>query len=654
MNLARTDDSRGSLIHFPTLISSSFILWVSWLVLGDGRNPDAQLDFVAILSVIAVFATFLLSLVGWGDGLSRILFRVAKEHWLVSLILGAAFISFFVLFLGFGSIGPESRLLFAICVCMGSALVRPRKLGPIISSLKLASWIERGILLYLAVFFLFRVFKSLGPWAASDPLIYHLYAPRLWMDHGSVYLPPGDIVIFHAGQWEYLILFGMRLLSGEVGRGLIEGQIFAQLLHTVLGFMGTYFAAYYAARRLFQANDLIALVAALAAISVRDLLWVTVLAKNDWGSLFFLVGGLSLVFDRPRVGAFILGVAGVSKFTNGPLAIAIVALALWIRKSSVREWGVSIGFFGLAALPLAVRNVIFTQNPIFPIMDDLFPSRGMTDGALTLVRYYLPKDSLEFSQRLERLASIISSESWILLVLIGVAVGVILRKKKESPALRIWMGLSGILVAVFILLLLQQARLTDRHLGAEIALIGWLTVIGISILIQALSSRIQVSVLSCIFLSLVAYGDSIRPGNYGDAPVFHALTDSKISDWHLAIRDDFRAGSSKAWLRMNVRPGEKILTTGDNQLYYISGLPVKSWLDSNPVPVGDLESLSPDVIIRRLISEKVRYLLDDRYIGVRTYYSYWIDSWISAHPAMTVFEAKDQRVIDLSLFREIR
>jgi len=144
--------------------------------------------------------------------------------------------------------------------------------------------------------------------------------------------------------------------------------------------------------------------------------------------------------------------------------------------------------------------------------------------------------------------------------------------------------------------------------------------------------------------------DNFCAGSEVEPPWIAEVGSSRISEWTLAIRDSFRSGFAKAWLRMNTRPDEKVITTVDNQLYYLSALSVNSWFDTTYLTQEEFETWSTERIIGTLTSNGIKYILDDRFNNSRTHYSYWIDTWIQQHPQALVFQAQNQRVIDLSRF----
>jgi hypothetical protein len=216
-----------------------------------------------------------------------------------------------------------------------------------------------------ALYYLARAFTCGLPQQHSDPLYYHLAAPKLWATLAQIRLVPEHPSFAQAALWEPVFGLPQIWLGAKGLANHVTTQIYGQWMHMLWGQIGTTLAG--AALLKIVVRGLkpgIALFAAWLATTLPAFEWTGCLAKNDYIIvLFFVAAIIEAVEERYALAGLLAGFACGTKILSGWGALgllALVPLAWWPRYALA-------AFIGI--LPVLIRNYAFTGNPVFPILD---------------------------------------------------------------------------------------------------------------------------------------------------------------------------------------------------------------------------------------------------------------------------------------------
>jgi hypothetical protein len=216
---------------------------------------------------------------------------------------------------------------------------------------------------------LFSLLALSPPWWI-DPLAYHLVTPKEYLLHGGIPAETANILTFSPSAME--VLFGFLMAGGS--------DHLPKLLHFVflLACLGLLFEL---GRRLFTpaTGGLACLLMAAQWEVFHGVQWENV----DFHTLFFSLFALALTLlanegPPPAVRSRLMLLAGLfigtalaGKYTAVFSAVGIGAVALlaaWRRQLRLRDLLIlNVSAFAML-LPMLVRNVMFTGDPLFPIL----------------------------------------------------------------------------------------------------------------------------------------------------------------------------------------------------------------------------------------------------------------------------------------------
>ncbi|MEW6058129.1 MAG: hypothetical protein AB1540_16100 [Bdellovibrionota bacterium] len=239
---------------------------------------------------------------------------------------------------------------------------------------------DRLWLILPAVYFLTRFFSAGLPQQHSDPLYYHLSAPKLWADLGQIRLTPEHPSYAQSTLWETVYGYP-HLWLGTLGPDVhVIVQIFAQWMHMFWGqLFSVLLGAAVLTRFLPQARTrpgLCIFVAWLCA-TLPSWEWLGTLAKNDYVLLSFVLAGvLALLEKRVFLGGLFLGLAYQTKVIAAwPLIAGVFLFVDFGRvprtlQRSLRFVPLYLAGAFIGLLPILIRNLVFTGNPFFPMFDE--------------------------------------------------------------------------------------------------------------------------------------------------------------------------------------------------------------------------------------------------------------------------------------------
>jgi 4-amino-4-deoxy-L-arabinose transferase-like glycosyltransferase len=326
--------------------------------------------------------------------LARFQFRFSSsvEGISFSISLGAAVISFLALGLSVLGILYSSVLYAAFVICtvlfardvtgllswMRGALLR------LVRSFedRLPAIVCLGLVLYLAVLALVAVVAALGPEIEYDALIYHLTAPKTYVEEHRLVSIVHTPETFFPKNIEMLFAVGM----------LLHDDITAKLMHFFLGLLlGITMYAY--ARR--SASPIVGLAAAAIFISSPIVLWELKSAHIDVGLahyLFVALYAFAIYTDsrEPRwlalaavMAGFALGIKYHALFGLASLLALLTFEAVAVERRQLRRIAMmNLGFLGIALsifVPWILINTWQTGDPLFPLLSPVVSKAIWTD-----------------------------------------------------------------------------------------------------------------------------------------------------------------------------------------------------------------------------------------------------------------------------------
>lgn len=237
---------------------------------------------------------------------------------------------------------------------------------------------------------------ALAPPTGVDPLVYHLAAPARYLREGGMVSIPSTLESNYPLAVQMNFLFGLWIRGGST----------AQLLNTwALGL--TALALFGLARK--SGPALVGLLAVALYVSVSDVVYGSSVALADvMTALFLILSFTSIVAWLDRGGERWLVLAGVfgglfaaNRVSNAGwvlgLGIALVVYSTYRHRAF--QWSTSLRpmvVFGICSmivvLPWYIRSYLYTGNPIYPFLYDVFGGRYMTSESAA---YYFDLNRLK-------------------------------------------------------------------------------------------------------------------------------------------------------------------------------------------------------------------------------------------------------------------
>lgn len=315
----------------------------------------------------------------------------AKDR-LEALGLGLAAQGF--IFGSFGLLGAPLKVLTAAILALGYAgVTRFLRLPAGISILKTVPlktrWAQLTLLL-MTIFVVSRFLFALYPQLQADPLAYHVEAPKIWAQEGTLHfiswLPWG----LQSGAFEYFYT-----LIATITQDPVLLLLTAQISHVVVGTLLSALVILTLCELVGLRKD-IALLVTLACLVFPLDATMMVRAKNDGATLFFSLLALrSLLSHRSFWLCGIFAGAAVAAKWSGlffVLPLMLFANHLSLEKPSLPQGLVQLAKLSvcvlLLAAPLALRNWLWTDDPLFPAMGRVFPSPQLNAILLAEVEKY--------------------------------------------------------------------------------------------------------------------------------------------------------------------------------------------------------------------------------------------------------------------------
>ena len=511
-------------------------------------------------------------------------------------------------------------------------------------------------LLVIVAAFALRFLDCFRAWGMSDPLWYHLTAARLWTEAGKISVVPENPYVLQARYWEYLYIwpFRLNLLKGQ--NGLIAVQLFAQMIHFVFGFCTSLLLIFEITKTKLKASTEASLITVLAAAAVPQLLWSSVMAKNDWGvtawslsAILFMPGIFSDIEENASPTSllccgFFLGLAFAAKFNTAFLLLSasIVSIVMLGPKRAWLAWRWILPSAAATTIPIVLRNTIFTGNPLFPELSGFFHSTLLSKSQLDLqaLAYgsWITADEL-----LTKLYNVAFHEG---VLVVGLFLIVFLRRETRARFAPI---ACACLLSV-VLFSLRGNEDSIRLLGPTLALSNAVVA---ACACELLTKRL--AYFAAFGVALLAVGlfkvDYIS-AYFGLPPIIFVIPDLISAKNFSQQILEHSGGQAKAWIRENVAQGKVIATTGDNQLYYLPGyevFPGNEYASFSNAALDAVTANGAHALLPILNSFHVDYILDTQHWSAE----YWsfigipVAELAKEFPQAVVYDDGHARVIDV-------
>lgn len=233
----------------------------------------------------------------------------------------------------------------------------------------------------------------LVPPVAKDVLIHHLAVPKLYLEHGGIYEIPG--MVFSYYPMNLNLLYMLPLAFGN--------DVIPAFIHFAFAIATAFILFCYTARRLGRNWGL---AAALLFLSTPIVIKLSSTAYIDLGVIFFSTASLLLIVKWVEGGfpAATLAAAGaMCGLAMGTKYNALISFLLLFcavvflrarynkkKSSSIQAIG-SGAVFALTALvlfaPWAVRNYLWTGNPLYPLFDGVFNPASVHSASIGVLAY---------------------------------------------------------------------------------------------------------------------------------------------------------------------------------------------------------------------------------------------------------------------------
>ena len=227
------------------------------------------------------------------------------------------------------------------------------------------------------------------PPVSRDALIHHLALPKLYLKHGGIYEIPTAQFSYYPMNLD--LLYMIPLYFGN--------DIIPKYIHFVFALLTALFIFRYLRNRL---DNTYALLGVILLLSLPIIVKLSITVYVDLGLIFFSTAALFYLFKWMNnnykqkyllVSGLWCGLGMGTKY-NGLIVFFLLTISVIVifAKSSediVNKQTKAIGFgvaFMLVAVivfsPWAIKNYIWTRNPVYPLYDNWFNSRKTEAGDL--------------------------------------------------------------------------------------------------------------------------------------------------------------------------------------------------------------------------------------------------------------------------------
>ncbi len=360
-----------------------FVLVLAWSFYHYPKLIDAVVNLVLLLVIM-----FISSFAGWK--LLRVLGARSSsslEEFTFSVGLGLGLFTYVVFALALLGV-LYAWLVWLILVILAIALSEDiwcsiKTLRKRLSGLFTAGFSVKGraidtlLISLISIYLLVNLIGALVPEIEVDALVYHLYIPKVYIqNHRLVYIPYEFRAAFPLGM-EMLFTLGM----------ILSNSVLAKLIHFALGVLSL-LTTYCFGRKYMGSR--VGLLAATVFYTVSVVAWESTTAYIDLGTTFFTTLGIFALVNwwhsqRDRwlaVAAITCGLAMGTKYL-GVFSLVILIAGILLKPSFTGKQDILVvlrtilvySFVSvLIVSPWLIRNYVFTGNPVYPLLNNVFKS----------------------------------------------------------------------------------------------------------------------------------------------------------------------------------------------------------------------------------------------------------------------------------------
>jgi hypothetical protein len=631
------------------MIFTIIFLLLGLLLNGVPSNPDAVFPPQKFLGIIFTFSAWSISIIAWGNLISHV-FKMKTCNFINihGMLFGTLWGVLVVTLLGtFGLIGIQNYPLHLSVLLSGVVINTFFKkedenypsLKTYVNFLFLKENLFFTVLLIVIGFFCFILLAtSFMVNSHGDSLTYHLVSPRWWFESGKIILSTNNPLIYHAGYWDYLYVWSNILIGGEKSNGLLEVQILSQLIHFFFGFFGSCYALYSILSNQFlnfKKNLDWILLAILAGVSSESFMWMSYLAKNDWGLIFWTLGGLIFLSENKFLAGIFWGMVIATKLPHAYIIIGFIAGSIVVFRKSILLLG--LGLF-VGAMPLWLRNFLEVKNPFYPILNSIFKSEAISQSFNDFNKIFLiTKTEMNWHHWSGVLVSLFQENPIIILIFFIPYVAMKIKNNKQDDLynnLIFYIISFGTTISLFVFSV--GSTWFWRYTGAFFIIANTVGVMVLGLFFKKYAGFRKLLCLILIAIPLYRYFNN-WPINFNN-----------ILNPAEAIRTH-KGGEAKAWLRLNMKKDEVVIDPYDPQMYYLMGKQVRNLEFDPDLDSKTFSSNSTKEICTKIKDLKAKYLLDSTYPmpwGKRTAIFY---RTIEQFPQTIIFQGRNSRVIDFQL-----
>ncbi len=365
------------------ILAAGLLLVLAWSLYRYPKLLDAGVN-LALLLMIILTSSFagrrLLHVLRAKPGSSL-------EEFVFSAGLGLGLFMYAILALAFLGL-LYAWLVWLILVILGIVLFQDiwgsvKNLGKRLGGLFAAGFSVKNravdilLISLISIYLLVNLIGALAPEIEPDALVYHLYVPRIYIqNHRLVYIPYEFRAAFPLGM-EMLFTLGM----------LLSDSILAKLIHFSLGVLGL-LATYCFGRKYL--TDKVALLAAALFYAIPVVSWESTTAYIDLGfalftalEMFALINWMCSSQQGWLLMASIMcGFAMGTKY-HGLFGLILLILGIlfkfyFIDKGRMLLVLKTLVIYGSISLlivsPWLIKNYVFTGNPVYPFLNNIFKS----------------------------------------------------------------------------------------------------------------------------------------------------------------------------------------------------------------------------------------------------------------------------------------
>ena len=322
--------------------------------------------YPALIAAAAVLGALLLRPFRLGSGI---------EAWTFRLLAGFCLAAVLVLMLGLWSLRTASAALYLIAACglaaeifSGGGVLRTK--GGVIAAPVPLTWLERLCAGTVGMSLLLTFLSALAPVTSWDAGVAHLALPDDYARAGRIYFEPGNV---YSGYPHLLHgLYAVACFSGGEQTAALLSWTFGGLACAALYVLGSRIESRrcgWIAAALLGAAPIFMDQAGTVSI---DLAFTALVAGALAALAAWRADGSS---GRLLLTALLAGSACGVRHT-GLLVLALLAPGVLLLAPRRRVVSVAVfaGVAALAAFPWLFRSAWLTGNPVFPLLDSVFPA----------------------------------------------------------------------------------------------------------------------------------------------------------------------------------------------------------------------------------------------------------------------------------------